>query len=57
MPTFNKEEIDKISEEPMVDFDFGDEWDDEAADPDFQIDSDHNKDSEEDCDPSELLAY
>jgi len=26
---------------------------DENVDPDFQIDSDHNTDFEEDCDPSE----
>lgn len=53
MAALSIEHIDKILEEPMVDYDFGDEWDDENVDPDFQIDSDHNTDSEEDCDPSE----
>lgn len=53
MAVLSIEDIDKLLEEPIVDYDFGDEWDDENVDPDFQIDSDHNTDSEEDCDPSE----
>jgi len=53
MAALNIEEIDKILEEPMSDYDFYNEWDDENVDPDFQIDSDHNTDSEADCKPSE----
>lgn len=53
MAALNTEEINKLLKEPMVDYDFGDEWDDENVDPDFQIDSNHNTDSEKICDPSE----
>lgn len=33
------EEMDKILEAPLIDFDFEDEWDNKIADPSFQIDS------------------
>lgn len=36
MAALNIEDIDKMLEESLVDFDFGDEWDDANADPDFQ---------------------
>lgn len=49
MASLNVEDIDKLLE----DLDFGDELDNENTDPDFQIDSEHNTDSEEDCPPSE----
>ncbi|KAL4083593.1 hypothetical protein QTP88_028909 [Uroleucon formosanum] len=39
MAALSIEDIDKLLEEPMVDYDFGDEWNDENVDPDFQIDS------------------
>lgn len=53
MAVLNIEDIDKFLEKPCEDFDFGDEWDNESVDPNFQINSDHNTNSEEDCDPSE----
>lgn len=32
--------MDKMLEEPLVDFDFGDKWDDKNGGSNFQIDSD-----------------
>lgn len=42
MSTLNIEEKDKILEEPLVDFNFNNEWDDESEDSDFQIDNDED---------------